>query len=53
MMFLTKVTKENIRSLTDRIYKVCKEYTKTEEITWNEIYRQLKKELDAKEKKPN
>ena len=53
MIWFTKVTKQNIETLTTRIYRVCKEYTKTEEVTWNEIYLQLKKELDAEEKNSN
>ncbi|QDP66655.1 MAG: hypothetical protein Tp132SUR1191571_20 [Prokaryotic dsDNA virus sp.] len=53
MIWFTKVTRQNIETLTTRIYRVCKEYTKTEEVTWNEIYLQLKKELDAEEKNSN
>jgi len=52
-VWLIKVTKQNIDWLTDRIYDLAKEYCKGEELPKSFIYQQLKKELDAKEKKSN
>lgn len=53
-IWATKVTKENIDWLTDKIYDLCKEYLRQEEVSKSFIYQQLKKELDGeKEKKSN
>lgn len=52
-IWLTEITKENIDWLTDKIYELAKEYLRQEELPKQFIYQQLKKELDAKEKKPN
>ena len=46
-----KVTKENIDWLTDKFYQLAKEYLKNDEISKQDIYRQLKEELDGKKEK--
>tara|TARA_Y100000816_G_C25951369_1_gene496305 strand:- start:183 stop:359 length:177 start_codon:yes stop_codon:yes gene_type:complete len=45
-----RVTKHNIHWLAKKIFNLCAEYTKTEEVSERYIYEVLKKELDIEGK---
>lgn len=45
--------KEQIHYVCCRIIKICDEYLGKGQISYDEVYRQLKAELDAKEKNSN
>jgi len=53
-VWLVKIKREGqLQDVCSRIIKICDEYLGKGQITYEEVYRQLKTELDAKEKNSN